>query len=241
MRASVAPEFTVTAELAVEPFTNSVPALTLVAPEYVFVPVSVSIPAPILVRPPLPDSAPESVSALVCVSTVSVPLNTIALASESPLAAACSVVPLANVSAPVLSAVFEPTAPTTDGGTLATIGQGGRLHDRNGQAARGPPAPETGRQAHSLNIALLGCQVGRVEGAAEMRAEDYLLLKRAAVSRPSGEWNDDDSTCFRTANLSAASSRPMPRVHRIAVDVDIDLAAPCSWGSSTLRERSRTS
>jgi hypothetical protein len=30
---SVAPEFTVTAELAIEPFTVSVPALTAVAPE----------------------------------------------------------------------------------------------------------------------------------------------------------------------------------------------------------------
>jgi len=31
--ASVAPEFTITAELAMEPFTKSVPALTAVAPE----------------------------------------------------------------------------------------------------------------------------------------------------------------------------------------------------------------
>jgi hypothetical protein len=25
--------------------------------------------------------------------------------------------------------------------------------------------------------------------------KDYLTLKRASASRPSGEWNDDDSTC----------------------------------------------
>ena len=34
-----------------------------------------------------------------------------------------------------------------------------------------------------------GCQVGRVQGAREMTD---LILKRAAASRPSGEWNDDD-------------------------------------------------
>jgi hypothetical protein len=32
--------------------------------------------------------------------------------------------------------------------------------------------------------------------------KDYLLLKRAALSRPSGEWNEDD---FDWAKLSAAS------------------------------------
>jgi hypothetical protein len=57
--ASMAPLFTVTGELAIEPFTISVPALTAVAPEYVLMPDSVSVPVPIFVRPPVPDMAPE--------------------------------------------------------------------------------------------------------------------------------------------------------------------------------------
>ena len=55
----MAPLFTVTGELAIEPFTISVPALTAVAPEYVLMPDSVSVPVPIFVRPPVPDMAPE--------------------------------------------------------------------------------------------------------------------------------------------------------------------------------------
>ena len=68
------------------------------------------MPLPILVSPPLPEITPERVSALVWVSTVSVPLSVTAFASDSPLAAACSVVPLAKASAPVPSAVLDPTA-----------------------------------------------------------------------------------------------------------------------------------
>ena len=41
---------------------------------------------------------------------VSLPLRVIPLAIDSPLAAACSVVPFANVSAPVPSPAFDPTA-----------------------------------------------------------------------------------------------------------------------------------
>src|SRR6266851_1384418 len=68
------------------------------------------MPAPILVSPPLPTMLPASVSAFACVSTVPVPLSVIALASESPLAAACRVVPFAKVRSPVPNAVLDPTA-----------------------------------------------------------------------------------------------------------------------------------
>src|SRR5262249_57294425 len=70
--ASVAPEFTVTAELAIEPFTVSVPALTAVAPEYELLPKSVSAPAPILVNPPLPETPPENVVLVLSLPVVSV-------------------------------------------------------------------------------------------------------------------------------------------------------------------------
>src|SRR5262249_28400214 len=73
MPASVAPAFTVTAELAIDPFTTSVPALTAVAPEYVSVPVSVSVPVPILVSPPVPEIVPASVALLPLVSNVPPP------------------------------------------------------------------------------------------------------------------------------------------------------------------------
>jgi hypothetical protein len=79
--------------------TASVPALIVVPPRYVLLADSVSVPAPIFVSPPVPEIVPESPSELLCVSTVSVPLSVIALASERPLAAACSVVPLAKVLA----------------------------------------------------------------------------------------------------------------------------------------------
>src|SRR5262245_7891751 len=73
MPASVAPEFTVTAELAIEPFTKSVPALIVVAPEYVSVPVRVRAPLPILVSPPVPAIVPASVALLPLVSNVPPP------------------------------------------------------------------------------------------------------------------------------------------------------------------------
>jgi hypothetical protein len=76
----------------------------------VVLPARVSVPPPILVSPPAPTMLPDSVSAFACVSTVLVPLSVIALASESPLAAACSVVPLAKVRSPVPSALLDPAA-----------------------------------------------------------------------------------------------------------------------------------
>jgi hypothetical protein len=40
---------------------------------------------------------------------------------------------------------------------------------------------------------------------------ERLVLKRAAASRSSGEWNDDDYDVLAMASSSAASSKPMPR------------------------------
>ena len=59
--ASVAPLFTVTAELEIEPFTTSVPALIVVPPVYVLVPDSVRDPLPSLISdPPVPPEFPPS-------------------------------------------------------------------------------------------------------------------------------------------------------------------------------------
>jgi hypothetical protein len=51
--------------------------------------------------------------------------------------------------------------------------------------------------------------------------KDYLLLKRAALSRPSGEWNDDDFDVLckgevvgRIFNANAASPSSITRVAR---------------------------
>jgi len=35
--------------------------------------------------------------------------------------------------------------------------------------------------------------------------KDYLTLKRASVSRPSGQWNDDDHDVLADATVAAAS------------------------------------
>jgi hypothetical protein len=45
---------------------------------------------------------------------------------------------------------------------------------------------------------------------ARYMVKDYLILKRASVSRPSGEWNDDDYDVLPMALSSAASSKPTP-------------------------------
>src|SRR4029077_8053879 len=41
--------------------------------------------------------------------------------------------------------------------------------------------------------------------------KDFLILKRASASRPSGEWNDDDYDVLALASWSAASSKSTPR------------------------------
>ena len=72
-RSSVAPLATVNALPAENAFAApacSVPALTAVAPEYVLSPDSLSVPAPILVSPPLPEIVPARIAKLPLVSTV---------------------------------------------------------------------------------------------------------------------------------------------------------------------------
>jgi hypothetical protein len=57
--------------------------------------------------------------------------------------------------------------------------------------------------------------------------KDYLILKRAAVSRPSGQWSDDDfDVLAETALLLAASSKANAAPIRFAVDVDASVRAP---------------
>jgi hypothetical protein len=50
---------------------------------------------------------------------------------------------------------------------------------------------------------------GQALGGAAMD-KDYLLLKRAALSRPSGKWKDGDFDVTATAKLSVASSKLTP-------------------------------
>ena len=72
-RSSVAPLATVNAlngENALTAPACSVPTLIAVGPRYVLEPESVSVPTPILVRPPGPLMAPDSVALLPLVSTV---------------------------------------------------------------------------------------------------------------------------------------------------------------------------
>ena len=59
--------------------------------------------------------------------------------------------------------------------------------------------------------------------------KDYLILKRASASRPSGEWNDDDhdvrangEVVGRIFKVNAGSVGAT----QLAVDVDVVLPAP---------------
>src|SRR5437588_378799 len=97
--ASMAPELTVTAELAIEPFTISVPALIVVAPEYELLPNSVSAPPPTLERPPGPPIVPDSVVLLPLVSNVPPPELSVTARLVEKLPLNCNVPP-PNVSPP---------------------------------------------------------------------------------------------------------------------------------------------
>src|SRR4051812_34705474 len=69
---SVAPLLIVVSDdVTIEPFTISVPALTVVAPKYVFVPESVNAPVPDLVKLPLPLITPANVVLLLSLPAVS--------------------------------------------------------------------------------------------------------------------------------------------------------------------------
>src|SRR6202011_3180446 len=108
LRSRVAPLATVNAlngENALTTPACSVPALTDVAPVYVLLPDSVSVPVPILVSPPGPLIAPERVALLPLVSTVPpAACNTIGSALAI-LAPAISKVP------PVKTGPGEPLGP----------------------------------------------------------------------------------------------------------------------------------
>ncbi|MNS83887.1 hypothetical protein D3C72_1176930 [compost metagenome] len=69
-----APLPTVTAELAMEPFTTNEPASIWVAPVYVLVPDKVNAPVPCLSNPPDPLSVPEYVVLVLSAPSVSVAL-----------------------------------------------------------------------------------------------------------------------------------------------------------------------
>jgi hypothetical protein len=73
-------------------------------------PDSFNVPDPTFASPPAPPIEPVRFIAFAWVSIVSVPLSVRVLASVRLLAAARSVVPFANVSEPVPSAVLDPTA-----------------------------------------------------------------------------------------------------------------------------------
>jgi hypothetical protein len=57
--------------------------------------------------------------------------------------------------------------------------------------------------------------------------KDYLILRRASASRPSGEWNDDDFDVLADGEAVGRIFNANAGTRRIAVDVDIDLPAPC--------------
>jgi hypothetical protein len=83
----------------------SVPAASVVPPEYVLAPDRTSVPAPILVRPPVPEIAPENVVLVLSVPVVSVaePSVTLPTPASEPMVwlklARLSVAPLATVNA----------------------------------------------------------------------------------------------------------------------------------------------
>jgi hypothetical protein len=55
--------------------------------------------------------------------------------------------------------------------------------------------------------------------------KDYLILKRAALSRPPANGMTTISMCWRAARLWDASSRRTPH-QQVAMDVDVDIPAP---------------
>ena len=85
------PQVTVSAVLSETPAWTpncKTPPLTTVPPEYVSEPPSVSVPLPILARPPGPESAPVMVMAKPAVSMVAPPLQSVmGRLAENPLLA----------------------------------------------------------------------------------------------------------------------------------------------------------
>ena len=56
--------------------------------------------------------------------------------------------------------------------------------------------------------------------------KDYLVLKRASASRPSGEWNDDDYDVLAEGVVVGRIMKVHAAPIGNAVDVDIGLRAP---------------
>ena len=56
--------------------------------------------------------------------------------------------------------------------------------------------------------------------------KDYLVLKRASASRPSGEWNDDDYDVLAEGVVVGRIMKVHAAPIGNAVDVDIGLWAP---------------
>jgi hypothetical protein len=56
--------------------------------------------------------------------------------------------------------------------------------------------------------------------------KDYLILRRASASRPSGEWNDDDFDVLADGEAVGRIFNANAAPGRIAVDVGVDLPAP---------------
>ena len=85
--------------------TASVPPLIVVPPKYVLAPDSVSVPAPILVRPPMPNIVPENAVLVLSLPVVSVaePSVTLPAPASEPIIwlkpSRSSVAPLATVNA----------------------------------------------------------------------------------------------------------------------------------------------
>jgi hypothetical protein len=96
--ASSAPAFTVTAELAIEPFTTSVPALTVVGPLYVLAAVRLVVPVPFYWNAPLPEMTFSKVNELERLMAKILLLTT--LPASAPLA-----LPLPSCSVPALMVV----------------------------------------------------------------------------------------------------------------------------------------
>src|SRR5262249_34729343 len=55
--------------------------------------------------------------------------------------------------------------------------------------------------------------------------EDYLILKRASASRPSGDWSADDFDVLADGEVCRPYLQRQCGTRRIAVDVDVDLPA----------------
>ena len=102
-RVRVVPLDTVTAlvsPMLAPPITLRLPADRLMAPEWVLVPDSVSVPSPALLSAPVPDNTPDKVTALP-LKIVASPAIAMALETVTPLPVIVNILPPASVAVPV--------------------------------------------------------------------------------------------------------------------------------------------